>query len=232
MIDSFISIITYPAIDIFLRLIYFLNYSTSCEIFISKLAGNILQEFEWQQVSIGLWDSRSILDLFSNAAVWVVQRFLWFLIPRPPFPSPWTPLQMYQQQLVLSLTSCSAAFWVIRLGIIIIITTTTTTFISTSTVVYSAVSLWTTIKDNERTTLLYKNISLILFPKRANGLLLVWEINGETDTQIGDFFVFHIFFREPGGSNACIPLQAVSSETTQPSARRRVPRSTPILCTL
>ncbi len=28
-------------------------------------------------------------------------------------------------------------------------------------------------------------------------------------------FLSHIFFREPGGANACIPLQAVSSETSE-----------------
>ena len=30
----------------------------------------------------------------------------------------------------------------------------------------------------------------------------------------GIFFLLHIFFLEPGGSNACTPLQAISSETT------------------
>ena len=40
-----------------------------------------------------------------------------------------------------------------------------------------------------------KNISLILFSKRAHSLLLVWEIDGETYTQRGDFFLSHIFFR-------------------------------------
>ena len=63
-------------------------------------------------------------------------------------------------------------------------------------------------------TLLYKNTSLILFPKRAQSLLLVWEIDGKTYTQRGDFFLSHIFSREPRGANACTPLQAVSSETT------------------
>ena len=42
---------------------------------------------------------------------------------------------------------------------------------------------------------------------------MAWEIDGETYTQIGDFFLSHIFFREPVGANACTPLQAVSSET-------------------
>ena len=59
---------------------------------------------------------------------------------------------------------------------------------------------------NERNTLLYKNISLTLFSKRAHSLLLVWEIDGETYTQIWDFFSYLL----PGarGANACTPLQA------------------------
>ena len=60
-----------------------------------------------------------------------------------------------------------------------------------------------------------KNISLILFSKGAHSLLLVWEIDGETYTQGGDFFLSHIFFREPRNANACTPLQAVSSETSE-----------------
>ena len=64
-------------------------------------------------------------------------------------------------------------------------------------------------------TLLYKkNISLILFLKGAHSLLLVWEIDRETYTQRGNFFLSHMFFREPGGANAWTRLQAVSSETT------------------
>ena len=38
----------------------------------------------------------------------------------------------------------------------------------------------------------------------------------------------HIFFPEPGGANACTPLQACQ----RPPDRLRVPRSTAILCTL
>ena len=63
-------------------------------------------------------------------------------------------------------------------------------------------------------TLLYKNISH-LFLRRAHCLLLVWEIDGETYTQRGDFFLSHIFFQKPGGANACTPLQAVSSERSE-----------------
>ena len=57
-------------------------------------------------------------------------------------------------------------------------------------------------------------MSLILFSKGAHSLSLVWEIDGETYTQRGDFFLSHIFFQEPEGANACTSLQAVSSETT------------------
>ena len=56
---------------------------------------------------------------------------------------------------------------------------------------------------------LYKhiNISLILFSKGAHSLLLVWEIDGVIYTQRGDIFLSHIFFQEPGSTNACNPLQ-------------------------
>ena len=64
-------------------------------------------------------------------------------------------------------------------------------------------------------TRIYKNISLILFSKGAHSLLLVWEIDGETYTQRGDFFLSHIFFREPGGANVCTPLRALSSVTSK-----------------
>ena len=74
-------------------------------------------------------------------------------------------------------------------------------------VVYSAVFY------EQRGTHIYKNISLILFSKGAHSLLLVWEIDGETYTQRGDFFLSHVCFLEPGGANPCTPLQAVSSET-------------------
>ena len=57
-------------------------------------------------------------------------------------------------------------------------------------------------------TFLYKNISLILFLKGAHSLLLVWEIDGETYTQTGDFFLSHTFFREPG-----VPTLAPEQET-------------------
>ena len=63
-------------------------------------------------------------------------------------------------------------------------------------------------------TRIYKNISLILFSKGAHRLSLVWEIDGETYTQRGDFFLSHIFW-EPGGAKTCTPLQAVSSELSE-----------------
>ena len=53
--------------------------------------------------------------------------------------------------------------------------------------------------------------------ERAHSLSLVLEIDGETYTQRGGFFLSHTFFREPRGANACNPLQAVSSETSQSS---------------
>ena len=61
----------------------------------------------------------------------------------------------------------------------------------------------------------YIKIPLILFSKGAHSLFLVWEIDEETYTQRGDFFLSHIFFREPWGANACTPLPAVSSETSE-----------------
>ena len=57
----------------------------------------------------------------------------------------------------------------------------------------------------QRGTRIYKNISLILFSKRAHSLLLVWEIDGKAYTQRGDFFLSHIFFRKLGGANTCTP---------------------------
>ena len=85
---------------------------------------------------------------------------------------------------------------------------------------------------NERNTLLYKNISLILFSNKAHSFLFVWEIDGETYTQRGDFFLSHIFSREPGDANACTLLQAVSSERSEMPLIGYVPRSNPdsLLC--
>ena len=67
----------------------------------------------------------------------------------------------------------------------------------------------------QRWTGIYKNISLILFSKGAHSWLLIWEIDGETYSQRGDFFLSHIFFQEPGGANACTRLLSVSSETSE-----------------
>ena len=66
---------------------------------------------------------------------------------------------------------------------------------------------------NERSTLVYKNISLILFSKRGPQFVVSWEKDGETYAQRGDFFLSHFFNREPGGANACTPLQVMSAET-------------------
>ena len=82
-------------------------------------------------------------------------------------------------------------------------------------------------------TLLYKNISLILFLKEAYCLLLVWEIDGEAYTRRGDFFLPHIFFQGQGGANACTSLQALSSERSETLLIGCVSLARlPILCTL
>ena len=65
-------------------------------------------------------------------------------------------------------------------------------------------------------TLLYNNISLILFSKGAHSLLLVWEIDGETYTQRRNFFLSRIFFWEPGCAIACASLKAISSDDLTP----------------
>ena len=75
-----------------------------------------------------------------------------------------------------------------------------------STLILSRSLIYEIQRTNE--TLLYKNISLILFLKGAHNLLLVWEIDGETYTQRGDFFLSNTFFRESGCANVCTPLQA------------------------
>ena len=71
------------------------------------------------------------------------------------------------------------------------------------------------VSMNEWSILRYKDISLILFSKNSYCLLLVWEIDGETYTQWGDIIWSHIFFRKPGGANACPSLQAVLSERSE-----------------
>ena len=62
---------------------------------------------------------------------------------------------------------------------------------------------------NDRNTFLYKNISHFILVRDPQFVVSL-EIDGET--QIGDFFLSHIFFWEPGGANACTPMRAVSSE--------------------
>ena len=76
-------------------------------------------------------------------------------------------------------------------------------------------------------TLLYKNISLILFSKETHRLLLVWEIDGETYTQREDFFPY-LSSGSQGVPTLAPPCQLVKDA----SDRLRVPRSTAILCTL
>ena len=91
---------------------------------------------------------------------------------------------------------------------------------------------WLT-KFNERTKHFFIKVYLILFSKGAHCLLLVWEVDGETYTQRGDFFLTHSFFREPGSANACTPsLAPYRQKRPNASDRLRVFRSTPILCTL
>ena len=91
-------------------------------------------------------------------------------------------------------------------------------FCSTRSVVYPRFTQF-----SQRTKiLLYKNISLKLYSRKGWCLCGVWEMGGERTSSS------HIFFREPGGANACTPLQA---RERRPD-RLRVPRSTAILCTL
>ena len=66
---------------------------------------------------------------------------------------------------------------------------------------------------NERNTLVYKNISLILFSKKRAHSLLSVEIQIERHIVRDRTSSSYIFFQEPGGANAYTPLQAVSSAT-------------------
>ena len=60
---------------------------------------------------------------------------------------------------------------------------------------------------NELHTFPNKNISRF-FLERSPQFVVSWEVDGETNTQRGASFLSHIFFQEPRGANACIPLQA------------------------
>ena len=89
------------------------------------------------------------------------------------------------------------------------------------------------IKDDLRLqwtneTHFFIKISLSFYSSKGPMLVVRWEIDGEIHTQREDFFLSHTFYREPGGANACTPLQA---RQRRPD-RLRFPRSTPILCTL
>ena len=99
---------------------------------------------------------------------------------------------------------------------------------SVSSSVWTRVAVSMSYDDNHYTTgtscvfmnneehVYIKYISLVLFSKGAHSLLLVWEIDGETYTQRGDFLSY-IFFREPVGASFGTPLQAVSSEKSKTS---------------
>ena len=71
---------------------------------------------------------------------------------------------------------------------------------------------WNLIKDDLRLlwmnkTLLYKNISLILFLEKGPLFVVVWEIDGETYL-CERTYSSHIFFQESGCANVCTPTQA------------------------
>ena len=90
---------------------------------------------------------------------------------------------------------------------------------------YSNQTKWT--KFNERTnTLLYKNISLILFSKMSHSFLLLWEIDGATCTQREDFYSP---YRLPGARERQCLHPTLQARQRRPD-RLRVLRSTPILC--
>ena len=66
-------------------------------------------------------------------------------------------------------------------------------------------------------TILYIYIYIYIYNhfilKRSTQFVVSWDIDGETYTQIRDFLLSIIFFREPGVANACpFSLLAVSSE--------------------
>ena len=82
------------------------------------------------------------------------------------------------------------------------------------------------IQWTNETNFFYKNISLILFSKGPT-VIVGYEIHGKTYLR-GRTSSSHIFFQEPGGANACTPLQA---RQWRPD-RLRVLGSTAILCTL
>ena len=66
--------------------------------------------------------------------------------------------------------------------------------------------------------------------KGAQCLLLVWEIDEETYTQRGDSFLFHIFFRDPGGTNACTPCKPFRLRRPNPLLGCMSLARLPILC--
>ena len=84
------------------------------------------------------------------------------------------------------------------------------------------------IKDNdEQNTLVYKNISLVLFSKRRPSFVVSWEIDGETYSLRDEFFPY-LF----SGSQEVPTLAPPCKLVRDASGRLRVPRSTAILCNL
>ena len=67
---------------------------------------------------------------------------------------------------------------------------------------------WYAIKPNKPNQTLYKKHISHSILERGPQFVVSWEIDGETYTQRRDFFLSHIFFWKPGGTNACTPLES------------------------
>ena len=93
-------------------------YFTPHELFTTALAGNILLESEWQQVSSGLLDSSEYfgwsLQCYSLDYLNLSSDFLLFPVL---FSNLWGPFQVCQSQLVPSSSSSSTAFSVLWQGL-------------------------------------------------------------------------------------------------------------------
>ena len=72
-------------------------------------------------------------------------------------------------------------------------------------VVYS--HTWFT-KFNKWTKHFLIKIYLSFYSQKGPWFVISWEIDGETYTQRGDFFLSHIFFQESMGANACSPTES------------------------
>ena len=81
---------------------------------------------------------------------------------------------------------------------------------------------------NERNTSLEKYLSHFILEKGPRSVVS-WEIDGETYTQRGYFFLSHIFFREPGVPTFASPPPGsrVIREVRNATDRLRVPGPTP-----